>query len=51
MKEVVISVDKLHEMQFDDDYTEYIRGWNDAIDQILTDGSKIERNEHAETET
>lgn len=38
MKNKVISVDKLHELQFDKDYTEYIRGWNEAIDQVLVDG-------------
>lgn len=45
MKNIVISVDKLHEMQFDEDYTAYIRGWNDAIDQVLIEGRKEEKEE------
>ena len=45
MKVIVISVDELHELQFDEDYTEYIRGWNEAIDNVLIHGHKEEREE------
>lgn len=45
MKVIVISVDDLHEMQFEEDYTEYIRGWNEAIDEVLTKGRTEERQE------
>ena len=45
MKNIVISVDKLHELQFDEDYTEYIRGWNEAIDQVLVDGHTEEKQD------
>lgn len=42
MKVIVISVDDLHEMQFEKDYTGFIRGWNEAIDEVLIKGVKKE---------
>jgi len=36
MKAIRIPVEVLHDMQYDQDYNSYIRGWNEAIDAILT---------------
>ena len=36
MKAIRIPIEALHDMQYDQDYTSYIRGWNEAIDAILT---------------
>ena len=35
MKAIRIPVEVLHDMQYDQDYNSYIRGWNEAIDAIL----------------